>query len=762
MNITPYTLTALALLGCGAAIACPCDGGAAPEVPAITSPDDIKRDGSTLLHEICKQGGTPELIRLLVDYGADVNRPQDTERGDTALMLLVAYGKGDVTNSVRTLLSLGADPLLLNKQGKSALHQAWGRDMKEVEQLLEAHIYAVLKQGEQKGERELIRKAIAAGADINRPDEFNSTPLSRTYFSNNIGLAEFLLGLGANPNLRPQVNGRHSALPFVQCQKHDSTAMIELLHRHGLDINAQGHLGDRYLISAANGNTLHTRWALEHGADATQTDSQGRSALMAATTAEIAGLLLAAAPQMLSHTDEDGNTAMHHAAMKGSVSPEHAGMLWTIKHKTADGKTIGSYKNGTGARPLEVCSLLHQAGLGVNDTNNAGQTPLMLAAETGDAALCRCLMDLGADISRVDSANRTALSYAQRSANEKLITLLRNSGTPAGAEEELLQAAAAGDLKKVSQLLHNGLSTEDKIVFTALEKAVFSGQEEIARLLVLRGADIHTKNAAWQHLLQTAIEANNRPATEMLLRLGASPYHTGRLANIKQGGNAMATAVGAGHIEMMQLLLDHGMQLKKHPHDTGAALNLAARLGRADMLNLLLDNGANIEGGVNDSGRTALHTAVTAGQTHIVQLLLERGVQPEKRNGEILREAIIKRNPDIVRLLLAAGADANRTDNYNRNVLSEAACFNPPEVIDMLIKAGANVNLVSADHFRSTPLISACKLQNQDPVEVVRLLLAAGADASVKDANGKTALDYATERGHAQTAKLLQQANVRE
>ena len=758
MNITPYTLTALALLGCGAATACPCDGGAAPEVPAITSPDDIKRDGSTLLHEVCKQGGSPEIIRMLVDYGADVNRPQDNERGDTPLMLLVAYGRGDISNSVRTLLSLGADTLLLNKQGKSALYYARGRGMKEVEQLLEAPVYAELKRGEQKGDRELILEAVAAGADINQPDEFNATALSRTYFSDNIGLAEFLLGLGANPNLLPQVNGRHSALPFAQCQKYDNTAMIELLHRHGLQINAQGHLGDRYLITAANGNPLHTRWALEHGADASLTDSQGRSVLMAATTAEIAGLVLNAAPLMLHHTDEDGNSAMHHAAMKGSISPGHAGKLWTINHKTSDGRTLGSYKNGLGAKPQDVCRLLHQAGLGVNDSNRAGQTPLMLAAETGDVALCRCLIELGADVSKVDSSANSALSYAQRSANEELISLLRKNGAPAGAEDELLQAAATGDEEKVSLLLQNGLRAEDKIAFAALEKAVFAGHEGVARKLVLRGADIHTKNAAGQHLLQLAIQANNRPATEMLLRLGASPYHTGRLANTRAGGNAMATAVGAGHIEMMQLLLDHGMDLKKNPHDTSATLNLAARLGRADMLNLLLDNGANIEGGVNDSGRTAMLTAVTAGQTHIVQQLLKRGVQPEKRNGEILQEAIRKRHPDIVRLLLAAGADANRTDNYNRNVLSQAACFNPPEVIDMLIKAGAQVNLISADHFRSTPLINACKLQKQDPVEVVRLLLAAGADASLKDASGKTALDYATERGHTQSAELLQQA----
>ncbi len=756
------TLTALAFLSLTtSAAACGEDHPAA--IPPIKNADDIKNNGDTLLHVVCKSGAQPGVIRMLVEYGADVNRRQEYGDGNTPLMLLAGWSKGDITDSVRTLLSLGADPTLLNTQGKSALHFVWGRNLPEVEKLLTENLRSRLNQALASDNREDIARIITAGADINEADIFNATALSKTYFSNKVEQAEFLLSLGANPNLTPMVGGRIDLLPFSQCQKHDSTAMIELLHRHGLDINKQGNMGDRYLISAANGNILHTKWALAHGANPTLTDSQGRTALMAATTLEIAELLLHAAPQMLHHRDEDGNTAMHHAAMKGAVSEQHAAHLWTIAHKTGDGKTANSYKTGSGAQPVAVCRMLSKAGLPVNDTNQVGQTALMLAARTGDLALCQCLIELGADVAPVDKTGRSALSYAQQAANKELVQYLRGCGAPGGSEEELLQAVAAGDMDKATALLDNGLNVKDNVGFTAMEQAINAGQEEIARLLIERGVDIHSMNAAGKTLLHAAIEANNRPAAELLLRLGAQPTRKARVVNATVAADALTAAAAAGHIDMVQLLLNNGMKVEHTPFTPNPALTFAIRLGHTDIVNLLLEHGAplNIRGeSVRDD--TPLCTAVQSGNSDMVRHLLARGAVADAQRGAALTAAIRLRKPnvEIVRMLLAAGAQAERVDNYNRNTLSEAACFNPPEVISMLINAGADVNRISTDGLHcSTALINACRLQKQDPVEVVRLLLEAGAAPNVKDARGKTACDYAIERGHTQAAELLQKAS---
>lgn len=53
----------------------------------------------------------------------------------------------------------------------------------------------------------------------------------------------------------------------------------------------------------------------------------------------------------------------------------------------------------------------------------------------------------------------------------------------------------------------------------------------------------------------------------------------------------------------------------------------------------------------------------------------------------------------------------------------------------------------------STPLLTAASLGNEG---VVKVLLGAGADKSLKNSDGKTALDFARSEGHSTTAKLLE------
>ena len=64
-----------------------------------------------------------------------------------------------------------------------------------------------------------------------------------------------------------------------------------------------------------------------------------------------------------------------------------------------------------------------------------------------------------------------------------------------------------------------------------------------------------------------------------------------------------------------------------------------------------------------------------------------------------------------------------------------------PEVLMVLLEAGADVN--ARDKNGSTLLMAAAQ-QNTNP-EALTVLLEAGADAKAKDKKGKTALDYVRE-----------------
>jgi ankyrin repeat protein len=107
-----------------------------------------------------------------------------------------------------------------------------------------------------------------------------------------------------------------------------------------------------------------------------------------------------------------------------------------------------------------------------------------------------------------------------------------------------------------------------------------------------------------------------------------------------------------------------------------------------------------------------------------------------------------------VRLLLQAGADPGQvaqTPMRNQALHAVLALSRNPEIIGLLIEHGADVNAVQTAGYR--PLHQAAIAGNAD---VVRMLLAAGADPQARCDRGKTAADYATERGHIEVAALLQ------
>ena len=102
-----------------------------------------------------------------------------------------------------------------------------------------------------------------------------------------------------------------------------------------------------------------------------------------------------------------------------------------------------------------------------------------------------------------------------------------------------------------------------------------------------------------------------------------------------------------------------------------------------------------------------------------------------------------KRTPEVVRVLLEAGADVNARCKADFTALMTAAGINKdPEITRVLLEAGANVNARNeGGHW--TALMWAV-LYNDNP-EVIRVLLEAGADPKAKDVRAKTAWDHAQD-----------------
>jgi cytohesin len=189
-----------------------------------------------------------------------------------------------------------------------------------------------------------------------------------------------------------------------------------------------------------------------------------------------------------------------------------------------------------------------------------------------------------------------------------------------------------------------------------------------------------------------------------------------------------------------------------------------------DALLLLIERGADLNAR-NADGRLPLHDCFELGRTEMAKALLEAGAAPDvcaaaayglhKLLRVILRRKPALANdlstgvsplgwsaygdePDSARILLAAGAVVDRRP-YDVEAWGPASHVANVKVARVLLEHGANPNC--QDEEGDTPIHAAIKSPLvADPSPYVELLLANGADPSVRNRAGRTALEEAEEQ----------------
>ena len=172
-----------------------------------------------------------------------------------------------------------------------------------------------------------------------------------------------------------------------------------------------------------------------------------------------------------------------------------------------------------------------------------------------------------------------------------------------------------------------------------------------------------------------------------------------------------------------------------------------AAAGDSEVVDLLLQADVPIEGR-NSYGMSALMASSEAGEIDVVELLLERGADPNrsaKGSWETpLMLATIQGRTQVVRLLIEAGANVdNQDERTGVTLLMNAAVEGHSEIAADLLAAG--VDVMVADQIGWTALHHAVRKGHS---RLALELVAAGADPEQQDIDGFTALALAKSRGN--------------
>ncbi len=306
---------------------------------------------------------------------------------------------------------------------------------------------------------------------------------------------------------------------------------------------------------------------------------------------------------------------------------------------------------------------------------------------------------------------------------------------------ELIEAAAAGDIRQVKDLIAAGadVNAQDRGDNTALHYATQKGHLEVVKLLVAHGADVNAgAQAGWTPLLAAANEGHEDIA-EFLLK-NQAPVDVADAA----GYTPLYYAIWSDDEETVRTLIAHGADVNKPRKGGYSPLVHAVWQSETANIKALIDAGADVNV-KDDQGGTPLYWAVDEGAPEVIRLFLEAGAQMSD-----LHRAVLEGDLGRVKKLVDSGVDVDTRDDLGRPLSYWALSAGQIDVFDYLLKAGADVTISAKEG--STLLHKASE---RGLTDVVRRLIAKGAAVNARTDGGGTPLFLAATRGHKEACQLL-------
>ena len=444
-----------------------------------------------------------------------------------------------------------------------------------------------------------------------------------------------------------------------------------------------------------------------------------------------------------------------------------------------------------------VCPLLLWAGLA---TAASPDLRLVDAVARQDADTARALLDEGVDVNAARADGVTALLWAAHWDDLETAGRLLRAGADVNAAEDhgvtpLARACENASLTMIATLLAAGAdpNTTQTSGLTSLMTAARTGNLQVVEALLARGADVNASTVRLEATaLMWAVAAPHPAVVRVLLDAGADPS-----TSTTNGYTTLMYAARNSDIPMAETLIAAGVDINTPSTNGTHILPFSIINGRDQFALFLIERGADPNGSLG--GIRALHAAVGAvgpwmggfgglgipvnRRLPVVEALLARGADP---NARITTSAMImfyvgypKKGAfetyacgtgdlrGATPLWVAAyGANGFTGDAFNASTVRPHYPDSSAEIIRTLLAAGADQYLMTADG--TTPLMMAAGLgrathtpgqlrgvRSPSGEEAVRILLDAGADVNAVNEADFTALHGAAFRGLNEIVQIL-------
>jgi len=658
--------------------------------------------GTPLLDSIkCKQLGVAE---LLVEAGADVSEVE-ANTGHTPLILAVALGLEEIAD---LLLLNGSDVNYVDSSGKTPLSIA-----------IETN------------NEEMLSRLLIASADVNQTNEIDGdTPLHKAIMK---GFGNIVVQLLVRQDLDTtwiaeptaamikniedakssvnQTNSITGTTPLYLAAQRDERFILKTLIDYGAYVNPEpldSLFGTTALLVAIEGyHTAVVKLLIKSGADVNRPNKiDGQTPLMVAIENMINGgivqMLIDWGADVDQASEIDGQTPLFLAAQSES------------KH--------------------HIVKSLIEAEADVNTTSEKdGRTPLMIAVTKDAQSIVALLIDEGADVEQAET---------------------RFGDSP------LVQAAHHEFYDMMELLIEHGADVDNGKTGTPLMIAAHVGNEKIVKLLIRGEADLNKATPVdGQTPLFTAAKEGFGNIAALLIDAGAD---VDRSVADGGGGSTSGTplyvAANRGHVDIVRLLITSGARVNKPNTNHGdIPLLSVAKQGLLKIVELLVDGGSDVNR-PDYHGTTPLWIAACCGNWKTVRLLIDKNANVNQYNKTVhgttpLWIAVKHGCENSAEMLINAGADVNTSDKTRfTSPLWFAVNNGFHKIVAMLIDNGADVN-TDAELTGLTPLMVAARKNEGD---IIRSLIIRGADIDKTNRiSGNTALHLAILNNANDSVKIL-------